>query len=929
MKHRAKLLLAAGLSFLFPVACDLGTAPGGTEGEGLTGVLVTPSGSPAANLAVRVYPVASGSSGRVSDLLHKVAVAWAGSETDSAYTQYNGRFSFTQLAKSTTYNLSASFKQNDTVFSVFIQNIVYKGGRMDLGRATLLGSGGLKLQVTLDGATATEGVICRIAASPFTDSVNGSGVCVLEGLPPGNFQIEISRPGFRTIVTDALTVVKGLLSEGGLLDMDPLTEPLPPTGQHFELEASTVALWTFNHYAAGTSPYGFEDDGPKKIRLNSSSGRLALAVITGDSAVKMTGSPYLTAPADSIYDPNRTGWLTLEARIYLDKYPSASNTGKRGQIFGILGGVKLLVGSDGSLQAAGLQTSPMEAPSYAYPRTASAVVPLGRWVDVAVAVDAAANQLYAYVNGQPVQLTWPAHSYQRLRTGGAFALNALTVGNTVYSGEAFAGNIDEIRISNTAVLGAGLPLQFEPDTVAAIPDTETDPNLVARYDFEEGSGTTLHDRTANDHDGSIVGGSWVAGVRGKALEFNGSTTRVSIPYKSDLNLSEFTISAWIRSTRTIGQAVISRQTSSGNSATWNYRLATTTAATYGSLVVPAGHLLVDFNPVDHNLNNSPISKVSVVDGVWHQISGVYGDGVLKVYVDGVLDTTAVAGDSPDLTSLQPLLLGASAYSDGAYFKGTMDEVRIYKKALSSLQIDSLYQVDGGTRPVLAANLIAWYDFEEGSGTQVLDKSGKGHDGTLTGTATWAADGVSGNSLHLGGTVGVRIPASPDFTALSDFTVSSWVWQDVQTLDEPVWEFAEANHFPGSSFWVNTNGNQKVFQGMVYSNLNSTTYQPTELVSGSAAAALSRWNNLTLTYKADTRTAILFVNGAPVDTNTTAAGLVPSKAGDLLLGLRIPTSLAARKGAGLKGRLDEVKIFKAAYSATQVDSLYRADRATTN
>ena len=39
----------------------------------------------------------------------------------------------------------------------------------------------------------------------------------------------------------------------------------------------------------------------------------------------------------------------------------------------------------------------------------------------------------------------------------------------------------------------------------------TEEGLVARYDFGEGSGTTLADKSGNGYDGKIVGGQWMKG----------------------------------------------------------------------------------------------------------------------------------------------------------------------------------------------------------------------------------------------------------------------------------------------------------------------------------------------------------------------------------------------------------------------------------
>lgn len=73
---------------------------------------------------------------------------------------------------------------------------------------------------------------------------------------------------------------------------------------------------------------------------------------------------------------------------------------------------------------------------------------------------------------------------------------------------------------------------------------------------------------------------------------------------------------------------------------------------------------------------------------------------------------------------------------------------------------------------LADKLIACYLFNEGSGLTAFDSSGRGHNGTLTGGATWTM-GKYGPAVDLDGTDGhIVIPDHADFTpTLSPFCIA--------------------------------------------------------------------------------------------------------------------------------------------------------------
>ena len=61
---------------------------------------------------------------------------------------------------------------------------------------------------------------------------------------------------------------------------------------------------------------------------------------------------------------------------------------------------------------------------------------------------------------------------------------------------------------------------------------------MAAYAFDEGSGTTVADASGNGNTGTIANATWATtGKYGKALPFNGTSARVTIPDAASLHLS--------------------------------------------------------------------------------------------------------------------------------------------------------------------------------------------------------------------------------------------------------------------------------------------------------------------------------------------------------------------------------------------------------
>jgi hypothetical protein len=134
-----------------------------------------------------------------------------------------------------------------------------------------------------------------------------------------------------------------------------------------------------------------------------------------------------------------------------------------------------------------------------------------------------------------------------------------------------------------------------------------------------------------------------------------------------------------------------------------------------------------------------IGTTNIVDGKKHMIAYSY-DGSstaagVKVYIDGVLETTTVEGNS--LTSSiigtgQSFLIGQQ---QGTVFglMGTMAHFQMDNVVRSSSYISTIH---GGVLPPKDGNTVARLEFTAGSGTTVSDTSGSGFNGTLTSSSMW-------------------------------------------------------------------------------------------------------------------------------------------------------------------------------------------------
>ncbi|MBK9577203.1 MAG: hypothetical protein IPO40_09025 [Fibrobacteres bacterium] len=220
----------------------------------------------------------------------------------------------------------------------------------------------------------------------------------------------------------------------------------------FLLTRHTVALWDFDSLRSkGTildrSPFANDLHYEGIPELVSSPHGKAFAQSSGIAA---------TVPSSGQLAPTlrwtRTGTMTWEIRFRMDSIPLAGMV-----VLGSQSGIRLWV--TGSRQI--VVESPVEESggtvmgSVVSPIDA---VPVGRWVDIAISVDGPSRQVYAWIDekSQPlfVRTSWTPGNSLSLSNSGEFG-----IGGAAWDPRGSYFQLDEARISDTLVFGAGLPIQ--------------------------------------------------------------------------------------------------------------------------------------------------------------------------------------------------------------------------------------------------------------------------------------------------------------------------------------------------------------------------------------------------------------------------------------------------------------------------------------
>ena len=245
-----------------------------------------------------------------------------------------------------------------------------------------------------------------------------------------------------------------------------------------------------------------------------------------------------------------------------------------------------------------------------------------------------------------------------------------------------SGAYNVYRLNITAIADAGTANSVQLAEIELLETALTVDDVTAHWMLDETTGAVAADDSGNGYVGTLIDmddSDWVPGNTGNALDFDGVNDYVAVNgVCAAMAGKDVTVSAWMKAPATNPnmQFMIGINASNGN----NRLLLGTQAGT-------ATLSFADSEPVWRN------TTATVIDNTWHHIAFVLDDGAdtITIYVDGsqALSFTSTASiAATDLFSLGQKYTGSTP---NYFYSGLLDEVRVYDRALSEVEIAELAQ----------------------------------------------------------------------------------------------------------------------------------------------------------------------------------------------------------------------------------------------
>ncbi len=369
-----------------------------------------------------------------------------------------------------------------------------------------------------------------------------------------------------------------------------------------------------------------------------------------------------------------------------------------------------------------------------------------------------------------------------------------------------------------------------------------------------------------------------------AYAFDGVDDYINIPTYTNMSpTNAVSIAAWVKGTTTGKNAYVFDRLEINDG--------------YGLMFTSTGNLRLSINGGQVWVTSTQV----VADNQWHHVAGTYdrNKGVANIYVDGVIAGTGTLSSSITYTP-EPRngIGGTGQIGTNSFFNGSIDEVRIYNRAINLCEIEKLADVQYN----LSAGLIGHFMFSGNSS----DSSGLGNHGVPTNGASLTTDrfNTPNSAYYFDGVDDyINIPTYNNMSPTNAVSMAAWVKADSVNNLRYIYDRIEIND--GYGLTVTANGNLRI------------------TINGGQGAAVSsqkitdgQWHHVVGTYDKNTSQLKVYIDCVEDGSSTLSSSITYS-----------PEPRNGIGGPGqpgymyyFKGSIDDLRIYNRALTACEINQL---------
>ena len=464
-------------------------------------------------------------------------------------------------------------------------------------------------------------------------------------------------------------------------------------------------------------------------------------------------------------------------------------------------------------------------------------------------------------------------------------VNPLGIGyDPIDGGSFFNGSLDEVQVYNYALSEADVTTLYTNQSLS--PATATD--IIADYKLNgNGKDDTQFGNTAT---GKATAVASRFNYGSNAMSFNGTKTDSLIASNSVVQQSDFTtISFWVKVNALPASGEVFMLSNGGWQERWKISVPAHGKPVFSTKNAAGANVDMDSDSVP-----LPI-------GAWRHVVMVHDGATNKVFINGLLKKSVASVGALGKTK-HPFGLGYDPIEGGANFNGSLDDIKLYNRALTDAEIAALYTAQSAT-PVIAGTLVAHYPFSN-DGTDV---TAYGNNATMTNAVpTTDRFNKSNKAFAFNNSVAKAANSAP----LNSANTTISVWVKVAALPASGEVFILSNGGWQERWKMSMPGHGKP----VFSTKNAAGAN-VDMDSDSVPLPVGQWRHVVATH--DGTSNKVYINGL-LKKSVASLGALGTTTKPLGLGYDPIDSSGFFNGA-----LDEVQVYNVALTDAEVLALFNA------